>query len=109
MTMFHAALVGAILLGVTGQFLLKMGAAAEGLVQQLLAPPSIAGLGCYFLSAMLYMLALRQIPLSVAYPSVSASYVVVALFSMLIFGEALGPMKLAGIALISVGVVLLYA
>jgi multidrug transporter EmrE-like cation transporter len=108
-TVFLLALAGAIALGVTGQFLLKLGASAEGFVQQLLHPMSVVGLGAYFLSALLYMVALRKIPLSVAYPSVSASYVLVVLVSVLVLGEHVTWVQAGGLALICLGVVLLYA
>lgn len=110
MSVFLAALAAAIALGVAGQFMLKLGAAAEGgFVQQLMHPMTVVGLGAYVLSALLYMVALRKIPLSVAYPSVSASYVLVVLVSALVLGEQVTLAQAAGIALICVGVVLLYA
>jgi small multidrug resistance pump len=107
--MSYLALAVAIALGVTGQFLLKAGAAGGSFAEQILRPASVAGLGTYFLSAMLYMVALRQLPVSVAYPSVSASYVVVTLASALFLGEAVSLQQAVAIGLISLGVVLLYA
>ncbi|HEX6957238.1 MAG TPA: SMR family transporter [Ferrovibrio sp.] len=106
MMWFYLALAAGILLGVVGQLLLKAGAGGETLLQQFLAPQSVIGLALYFIAAVCYMLALRKIPVSVAFPSVSLSYVLVALLAFWLYGEALSPSKLAGIALICVGVIL---
>lgn len=107
MTLSIAALAIGILLGVAGQMLLKAGASGETLLKQFLAPQSILGLGLYFAAALCYMYALRKIPVSVAFPSVSLSYVIVALLAYWMLGETLGPQKLAGIALICGGVFLI--
>jgi len=109
MFIFYAALVASIGFGVAGQFLLKAGAATESFAQQLIQPPTIIGLSCYALAAGLYMVALRQIPLSVAYPSVSASYVLVVLVSVLALGETLSWVQAGGIGLICLGVLMLFA
>ena len=107
MTLSIAALAIGILIGVAGQMLLKAGASGETLLKQFLAPQSILGLGLYFAAALCYMYALRKIPVSVAFPSVSLSYVIVALLAYWMLGETLGPQKLAGIALICGGVFLI--
>ncbi|WP_341896744.1 EamA family transporter [Ferrovibrio terrae] len=107
MTWFYVALGVGVLLGVAGQILLKSGASGETLLQQFLAPQSIIGLGLYFAAALCYMYALRKIPVSIAFPSVSLSYVLVALLGFWLYGEALTPSKLAGIALVCVGVFLI--
>ncbi len=108
MMQFYVVLALGVLIGVAGQMLLKSGADAgqEGLLAQFLAPQSIIGLGLYFLAALCYMYALRKLPVSVAYPMVSLSYVVVALAAYWLYGEPLALPKLAGIALICAGVIL---
>lgn len=107
MIIYVAALAIGILLGVVGQMLLKAGAdGGETIVKQFLAPQSILGLGLYFAAAVCYMFALRKIPVSVAFPSVSLSYVIVAVLAFWFFGESLGWQKGAGIALICAGVFL---
>ena len=53
------------------------------------------------------MLALRKIPVSIAFPSVSLSYVLVAFLGFWLYGEALTPAKLGGIALVCAGVFLI--
>jgi multidrug transporter EmrE-like cation transporter len=110
MTINHLALALGILIGVVAQLLLKTGAVGEGgIVEQLFRIQTIAGLGLYALAAFFYIVALRTIPISVAFPSVALSYVVVALFGNLWFGEPMGLAHFGGIALIVTGVVLLHA
>jgi multidrug transporter EmrE-like cation transporter len=107
MIWFYVALAVGVLLGVAGQMLLKSGASGETLLQQFLAPQSIIGLALYFAAALCYMYALRKIPVSIAFPSVSLSYVLVALLGFWLYGEALTLSKLAGIALVCAGVFLI--
>lgn len=107
MTWYYVALGLGILLGVGGQMLLKSGASGETLLQQFLSPQSMIGLGLYFAAALCYMYALRKIPVSVAFPSVALSYVLVALLGFWLYGEPLSMPKVAGIALVCAGVVLI--
>ncbi len=107
MTWFYVALAAGVLLGVGGQVLLKSGASGETLLQQFLAPQSIIGLALYFAAALCYMYALRKIPVSIAFPSVSLSYVLVALLGFWLYGEPITVSKLAGIALVCCGVFLI--
>jgi small multidrug resistance pump len=107
--MIHYLLLAlGIVLGVAGQFLLKAGADAPGVVEQFLRPATVAGLVCYGFAALLYTLSLRAIPLSVAYPSVSASYVIVVVLAHLMWKEPLGLQQMAAVLLISGGIGLLY-
>ncbi len=65
------------------------------------------GLACYGVSLLLWLGALSRLPVSVAYPMLSVGYVVNAAAAAFLFGEALTMQKITGIALISVGVVVL--
>ena len=56
---------------------------------------------------MLYIVALRRIPMSRALPCTAVSYVAAALIGHYAFGEALGATHMAAIALICGGVVVL--
>jgi multidrug transporter EmrE-like cation transporter len=108
---YYAALFGGIAVGVLGQIVLKYGAehsAGGSFVAQFLDPMTIAGLAIYFVAALLYILALKRIPLSVAYPSISASYIAVALAAHYIWGEPLGVQQFAGLALIAGGILVLH-
>ena len=105
----YPLLVLAITLSAGGQLLLKQGTmqAASGMLGQFLSPWTLGGLCVYFLSAMTYILALRYIPLSIAYPSVAASYFVILLAAYLIWHEPLTWRSFGGTALIVAGIVVL--
>jgi small multidrug resistance pump len=106
---YYAALAAGILCGVMGQLMLKAGAErSSGMMAQFLNPFTILGFGTYTVAAIFYIIAIKKIPLSLAFPSVSASYIVVAVLGHLIWGEPLGLPQLAGIALIAGGLVLLH-
>jgi len=106
-TPFWIALTAAIVTSMAGQTLLKAGAGAADFVSQLFDWRTIVGLGLYGGAAILYIVALRRIPMSVALPCTAASYVAAALIGHFAFGEALGAVKLLALALIAGGVVLL--
>lgn len=110
MTPYWIALAAAITTSLGGQVLLKAGATGDGgFLTQLFRPQTIVGLGLYGGAALLYIVALRRIPMSVALPCTAFSYVVAVAVGHFAFGEALGAVKVAGVALISLGVVLLAA
>ena len=71
-----------------------------------LNPPILAGLGCYVVSVVVWILALSRVPVSVAYPMLSVGYIVNAVAAWLLFGESLAAQKLVGIGFIIVGVFL---
>ena len=104
----YLALIAAILTGVGGQLLLKSGAGAEDLLAQLLKPHTIVGLGLYGMAAFFYIIALRRIPVSIAFPSVSVSYALVAFLGHYFWNEPFGLPQIAGIVLIGAGVLLIY-
>jgi undecaprenyl phosphate-alpha-L-ara4N flippase subunit ArnE len=105
---YYAALFGGILIGVCGQLLLKSGAQGTAdFEDQLLNIYTIIGVGFYGCAAFLYLIAIRKIPISVAYPSVAVSYAVVATVAHFAWDESLTPGKIGAIALILTGVALL--
>ncbi len=92
-----------------GQILLKTGALRSvDMVTQFLNPFTMFGFLVYGLAAICYVIAIKRIPISLAFPTVSLSYVAVALVAHLVWDEPLGLPQLAGIALISCGVLLLH-
>ncbi|MBI2735494.1 MAG: EamA family transporter [Rhodospirillales bacterium] len=107
MTVYYVALGIGILAGIAGQMLLKAGAEAPDFVSQVLRPSTLAGLALYGSAAFLYMIALRKLPVSVAFPSVSLSYAIVAVLGHFLFGEPFGIKQIGGIVLIMGGVVLI--
>jgi multidrug transporter EmrE-like cation transporter len=105
---FHwMMLVAAIVTSMAGQTLLKAGAGVPSFVAQLFDVRTLAGLVLYGGAALLYIVALRRIPMSVALPCTAASYIAAALIGHFAFAEPLGAMRLGGIGLICLGVVVL--
>jgi multidrug transporter EmrE-like cation transporter len=112
---FALILVG-VLLNAGAQLLLKSGARAVGRFDfswhnvipvgwQLASQPQIiGGLACYVVSVVVWILALSRVEVSLAYPMLSIGYVVNALLAWWLFGEAVTVERLAGIAIIIVGV-----
>ena len=68
------------------------------------SPHILAGIGCYVVSLVAWILALSRVPVSVAYPMLSVGYIVNAVAAWMLFGESLTAQKLVGIGFILVGV-----
>ena len=107
MSLYWWMLAGAITTSMVGQTLLKSGAGQPSFVAQLLHWHTLVGLFLYGGAAVLYIVALRRIPMSVALPCTAVSYVAAALIGHYGFGEVLGPAHLAALAMICAGVALL--
>ena len=109
MALSYGSLAVAILLGIAGQIVLKSGAVgASSLTAQLFNPLTAAGLIIYALAAIAYIVALNKIPVSIAFPSVAASYAIVAVLAHLLWNEPLGWPQWGGIVLIGAGIVLIH-
>ncbi|MCK8785901.1 EamA family transporter [Roseomonas sp. NAR14] len=114
---FWLALAAAIFTSVFGQVLLKVGATGTvadldagplgSFMAQILRWETVVGMCLYGGAALLYIVALRRIPMSVALPCTAASYVVVTLIGYFVFGETVGARQVGAIALICCGVLLL--
>jgi small multidrug resistance pump len=105
----YVSLAVAILFGIAGQIALKSAAVGGvSVTAQLSNPITIAGLAIYFIAAVCYIVALNKIPVSVAFPSVAASYAIVAVLAHLLWNEPLGWPQLGGILLIGSGIVLIH-
>lgn len=112
---FSLILTG-VLLNAAAQLLLKTGTTRVGTFEfsaanivpmgwQLATQPGIiAGLGCYVISVVVWIMALSRVEVSVAYPMLSIGYIVNAFAAYYLFGEALTTQKLLGIGFIVVGV-----
>ena len=70
-------------------------------------PWVFAGLLTFVISMASHLYVLSKVELSFAYPFLSLAYVAVALFAWLLFKEELGGYKIAGIAFICIGTVLI--
>jgi drug/metabolite transporter (DMT)-like permease len=109
-------LVVSIVLGAGGQLMFKAAArhlppfAELGLLKLALAlfttPLILAGFACFFVSAVLWIIALRSVALSVAYPMVALSYIIIFTGSHLLFQEPLSWRHWCGAGLIVAGIVL---
>jgi multidrug transporter EmrE-like cation transporter len=98
------------LFGVAAQYLIKSSASglAEISLHAILTNwPMWLGLSMYGISTGLLVLALRDGELSLLYPVISLTYVWVTILSVAVFKESLDLMKVAGIAVICLGVTLL--
>ena len=117
LTSFSLILVG-VLLNAGAQLLLKAGTNAVGRFDFTLANampigaklatqlPIIAGIACYVVSVVVWILALSRVQVSIAYPMLSIGYVVNALIAWQFFGEDLNVQRWIGIGFIIVGVFL---
>ena len=109
MSVYYTSLLAAILFGIAGQIALKSAAEKSATIAaQFLNPLTIIGLAIYIVAALCYILALKKIPVSIAFPSVAASYAVVAVLAHILWNEPLGWPQLAGIVLIGGGVLLIH-
>lgn len=105
-----------VLLNAAAQLLLKAGTNAIGHfefhwgnalpvgLKLALHPAILAGMSCYAVSLVVWIMALSRVPVSIAYPMLSIGYVINAFVAYLWFGEPLGAQKLLGIGFIVLGV-----
>lgn len=107
MSLYWLGLAAAIVTSMVGQTLLKTAAGAADFASQLLDPRTLVGLCLYGGAALLYIVALRRIPMSVALPCTAVSYVAAALIGHYGFAEPLGGVQLGALGLICAGVVML--
>ena len=111
-----ALVLTGVLLNAVAQLLLKAGSGALAGIELraanamaiagrlVLNPPIIAGLVCYAVSVVVWILALSRVEVSVAYPMLSVGYVVNAVAAWWLFGESLSATRIAGIGVILIGV-----
>ncbi len=117
-TLFY--LLAGVLLNATAQLALKAATQRLGVLSPehgdllqmglriMLQPAVWAGLFCYALSVVLWIVVLSRTDVSVAYPFLSIGYVVAALAAWLFLGEVLSVQRIVAIAVICIGVLLLY-
>jgi small multidrug resistance pump len=101
-------LATAIALNATGQLLLKRATLerATGAVFRdvFLSPWFIAGAAAHGATMIVWLLALRKVPLTVAHPLTGAVFIIVPFASHLLWSEPLGPQRMIGIAVIALGI-----
>jgi len=108
-----ALLLGAVALGVLGQFMMKSGMNRVGaidrfglatLVRVFSNPFVLLGFASYGVSSIAYLMALSKLDLSVAYPMIGIGYVLVLLISALFLHEPVSRARWLGGLLIFIGV-----
>ena len=114
---FSLILTG-VLLNAAAQLLLKAGTNAVGHFEftsanivpvgmKLAFEPHIAaGVACYVVSLVVWIMGLSRVEVSVAYPMLSIGYLINAVAAWYLFGETLSALRLTGIGFIIVGVFL---
>ncbi|MBU4301675.1 MAG: EamA family transporter [Actinobacteria bacterium] len=70
------------------------------------SPWAVTGIILYAVSAVFWLIVLSRVNLSVAYPLVAAGYVVVVLYSWLVFKESVRWFSWIGLGLIVIGVII---
>ena len=108
-------LVG-VLLNASAQLLLKAGTNALGVItltrdnwtgefgRMAVEPHFIAGVVCYGVSLVVWILGLSRVPVSIAYPLLSLGYVINAIAAHYLLGEAVTISRWLGIGFIVLGV-----
>ncbi|NDY42941.1 EamA family transporter [Dissulfurirhabdus thermomarina] len=91
---------------VVGPFAFRLEGLAGLCLEVALNPYVLAGLACYVVSVVVWLMVLSRVDVSYAYPLLSVGYIVTALAGKAFFGEALGPVRWAGILVICLGVYL---
>ena len=107
-----------VILSVLGQVLLKQGMNQVGeisgsfqqmapkLIQALMNPFVVGGIGVYGSTTLIWLVVLSRIKLSVAYPMISLGYIFSILFSWLLFKEDVPKIRVLGAFVICIGVYL---
>lgn len=110
--MYIIFLIFSILLAVFAQILWKSFAISNEQLDftflNLLDLKLILGFLLYFISAIFYISAIHKIQLSLAYPSISISYIVISILSFFLFNEALTINKFIGSLVIIIGIYLIW-
>ena len=114
-----AFLFTGILLNAGAQLLLKAGTNALGVItltrdnwfsmlwRMAHTGPFIAGVACYGVSLLVWIMGLSRVPVSIAYPLLSLAYIINAIAAYFLFGEAMTVMRWLGLGLIIAGVLLI--
>jgi drug/metabolite transporter (DMT)-like permease len=90
-----------------GAISLTVGNAFETFIRVASQLPILAGLACYALSLVVWIMGLSRTDVTIAYPMLSLGYVVAAAGAWLFLGETISPQRLLAIGVIMVGVALL--
>ena len=107
-----------VILGVLGQLSMKQGMLKVGYIpleltklssnfSRIITTPFVfLGLFLYAVSAMFWLVVLSRVELSYAYPMISIGYVLIVLFSWVLFHEHISSGRILGVLLICSGVLM---
>jgi len=111
-------LLVSIVLGAAGQLMLRYAARLLSAPSQLgllrwlgavfTSPPILGAFGFFAVSALLWLAALREAPLTVAYPMVALSYIIIFAGSYVLFAEPITWTKLLGALLVVTGIIVIH-
>ena len=119
MTKYIPLILFTVLTNAAAQIMLKKGMLSVGTfsfepdellnaaIRTLLNPFIFIGLCVFVISMASHLVVLSRVELSYAYPFLSLAYVVAALYAYFIFKEDLNTVRVAGIALICFGTILI--
>ena len=106
-----STIITSVTLGAIAQVLLKIGMNQVGqislgleIINAVFNPYVFMGLLTYFLSSMIWIMALSQTEVSYAYPFASLSYVIVTILGYLILNETITTLRIIGVSIIILGV-----
>ena len=115
-----AFIITGVLLNAAAQLLLKAGTNALGGAIHLTAQnwfstgikvitqlPILAGLACYGISVVVWIIGLSRADVTLAYPMLSLGYIATAIGAWLFLGEIISPQRMLAMAVIIVGVALM--
>lgn len=115
----HSFIISTILFTVYSQLIMRWQVSAAGplpadlsdkfayVVALLLNPWVVSGIVATFLAGVSWMLAMTKFEISYAYPFVSLNYILVLAAGFLLFQEAMSITKLAGSALVILGIIVI--
>jgi multidrug transporter EmrE-like cation transporter len=112
-------IITGVLLNAFAQLFLKAGTNAIGVIhltadnwfstglKLLFQLPILAGLACYAISLVVWIIALSRTEVSLAYPMLSLGYVVSAICAWAFLGEVISVQRMVALGVIIIGVALL--
>jgi multidrug transporter EmrE-like cation transporter len=113
-----AILLTSITLGAVGQLMLRQVARVltapsqvglwRWLISVFTSPTILAAFVLFAVSALLWIAALRETPLTVAYPMVALSYIIIFVGSYFLFAEPITLTKLIGAVLVVAGIIVIH-
>jgi len=117
--MIFLMILSCVVIGTAGQLLLKLGMDQVGHfafslhniipigIRIALNPYVVAGICCYVLSLVVWLMILSRAEVSYAYPMLSLGYIITAVAAYYLFGEDLSLARILGIVLVIIGVILI--